>query len=92
MSFSVNGSNANNPFALWQSLLQPGLFGEQQRAVRSDRVAVVGAGPRPRHGHQRDGSGGRCVRILDERDGDVGQLIAAIRRANPADAVRHAGQ
>jgi hypothetical protein len=23
MSFSVNGSNANNPFALWQSLLQP---------------------------------------------------------------------
>jgi hypothetical protein len=23
MSFSVNGSNANNPFALWQSLQQP---------------------------------------------------------------------
>ena len=23
MSFSVNGSNANNPYALWQSLLQP---------------------------------------------------------------------
>ena len=67
-----------------------GLSGVEQRAVRSDRVAVGGAGPRSRQRHRRNGTFQRV--ILDKQRGDVGQFIAAIRRANPADAVRHAGQ
>ena len=39
MSFSVNGSNANNPFALWQSLLQPD--SSASNSAQSDPIASL---------------------------------------------------
>ena len=39
MSFSVNGSNANNPFALWQSLLQPD--SAASNSAQSDPIASL---------------------------------------------------
>ena len=91
MSFSVNGSNANNPFALWQSLLQPDSSASD--SAQSDPIASLLAALGQGQGTATSAtaaSGGGV--ILDKRHGDVGQFIAAIRRANPADAVRHAGQ
>ena len=92
MSFSVNGSNANNPFALWQSLLQPD--SSASNSAQSDPIAsllaALGQGQGTTTGATAS-SGGAGV-ILDKQRGDIGQFIAAIRRANPADAVRHAGQ
>ena len=44
MSFSVNGSNAQNPLAQWQSLLQqdsPASSGAQSDPIASDRKSVV---------------------------------------------------
>jgi hypothetical protein len=39
MSVSVNGSNANNPYALWQSLLQPG--SSASNSAQSDPIASL---------------------------------------------------
>ncbi len=39
MSFSVNGSNANNPFALWQSLQQPD--SSASSSAQSDPIASL---------------------------------------------------
>jgi hypothetical protein len=39
MSVSVNGSNANNPYALWQSLLQPD--SSASNGVQSDPIASL---------------------------------------------------
>src|SRR3984957_5348485 len=39
MSVSVNGSNANNPYALWQSLLQPG--SSARNSAQSDPIASL---------------------------------------------------
>jgi hypothetical protein len=39
MSFSVNGSNANNPFALWQPLLQPD--SAASNSAQSDPIASL---------------------------------------------------
>jgi hypothetical protein len=39
MSVSVNGSNANNPYALWQSLLQPD--SSASNSAQSDPIASL---------------------------------------------------
>ena len=39
MAVSVNGSNANNPYALWQSLLQPG--SSASNSAQSDPIASL---------------------------------------------------
>ena len=71
-----------------QSLLQQDISGVEQRAVRSDRVAVGGAGPRPRQRHRRNGTVQRVSPRQAARSTSR-QFLAAIRSADPAGAARH---